>query len=311
MKVEVEFVRELTGHRGAVYSLFQDAEPNLIYSSSGDGFVVEWDLANVDDGIAVAKTGSPIYAACYLAGTGEIIAGTQGGDLYRFSLETKKQTGHRTAGGDYFDLIPFGQKTVLGACGNGFIYQDEAELETFKTLRSAHPTDKSARAITLSPNGKFVATGWSDGKVRVYSADFFSKAGDMPTFEPVAEFVANEPSVFCLLYIPGTNYLISGGRDAQLKVWDTTTYSLVKTIPAHWFTVNHMALSPDKTLFASASRDKTIKIWDAKTFDLLKVIDMRQYPAHTHSVNRLLWTTHQNLLISAGDDKRIKMWRVN
>jgi WD40 repeat protein len=312
MKAEVEFIREFTGHRGSVYSLFQGLRPDLFYSASGDGYVVEWDLQNPGDGKAVAKTGNVIYAATYLPAVNEIIAGTKGGALFRFNPDTKEKTGQGAASADYFDLLPLGSNSVLAACGNGFIYQDALNGTGFFRERFANPTDKSARCLALHPTEPLLATGWSDGRIRVYHAGPFEQIpGEVGQFRELYSFAANEPSVFCRLHMPDGKTLISGGRDAQLKVWDTTDYSLVKTIPAHWFTVNHLVLSPDKTMFASASRDKSIKIWDARTFDLLKVIDLRQYPAHTHSVNKLLWTPYENLLISAGDDKKVKVWRVS
>jgi WD40 repeat protein len=311
MKAEVEFLREFTGHRGAVYALFQGSKPDLIYSASGDGYVVEWDLQSPGDGKAVARTGTVIYAATFHPEAYEIIAGTKGIGLFRFNPDTRKQTGQGSVAGDYFDLLSFDDGSILSACGNGFIYQDALDGDGFLSQRAVNPTDKSARCLALHPTEPLLATGWSDGRIRVYhTGSSQAEPDNLARFRELYSFPANEPSVFCLLFLPDGKTLISGGRDAQLKVWDTTDYSLVKAIPAHWFTVNHLVLSPDQTMFASASRDKSIKIWDAQTFDLLKVIDLRQYPAHTHSVNRLLWIEYDNLLISAGDDKKIKVWRV-
>src|SRR5207253_8626777 len=70
------------------------------------------------------RRSSDLYAATCLPEANEIIAGTKGGELFRFNPDTKEKTGHGAAGGDYFDLLPFGKNSVLGACGNGFIYQD-------------------------------------------------------------------------------------------------------------------------------------------------------------------------------------------
>src|SRR5690606_5922586 len=112
---------------------------------------------------------------------------------------------------------------------------------------------------------------------------------------------AHGNSVFSLCLSPDGKYLLSGSRDAHLKVWDAENkFYLLHTIPAHLFTVNHIAFHPDGKLFASAGRDKHIKIWDAQSFQLLKVIDKEKFQGHVNSVNRLLWLKNSNYLVSAG-----------
>jgi len=65
-------------------------------------------------------------------------------------------------------------------------------------------------------------------------------------------------------YSPDGKFLLTGGRDAHLNIWQTDSYELIKSIPAHNWAIYDIVFNPDTTLFATASRDKTIKIWDAK-----------------------------------------------
>jgi WD40 repeat protein len=103
--------------------------------------------------------------------------------------------------------------------------------------------------------------------------------------------------------------LLSGGRDAMLRVWDVERdFALHSEQPAHWFTVNHIVFSPDGQLFATASRDKTLKIWDATDFRLLKVVDTVRHGGHINSVNRLLWLP--GCLVSCSDDRTAMLWQV-
>ncbi|MCK6695880.1 MAG: hypothetical protein L6Q97_27735, partial [Thermoanaerobaculia bacterium] len=121
---------------------------------------------------------------------------------------------------------------------------------------------------------------------------------------------AHANSVFVVAYTPNHRYLLSGGRDAMLRVWDLeNNLTLVSEQPAHWFTVNHLVFSPDGQFFATASRDKTIKIWDTETFQLLRVLETIRDGGHINSVNRLLWTP--DYLISASDDRSVILWAVD
>lgn len=105
--------------------------------------------------------------------------------------------------------------------------------------------------------------------------------------------------------------MISGSRDAKLKIWDVSAdYQQVEEIAAHLYAINHIAFSPDGTHFATASMDKSIKVWDANEMKLLKVIDKARHTGHGTSVNKLLWTSYNNQLVSASDDRSISVWDV-
>jgi WD40 repeat protein len=103
--------------------------------------------------------------------------------------------------------------------------------------------------------------------------------------------------------------MISGGRDAYLKIWSMDNFSLLQSIPAHNYAIYSISFSPDRKYFATASRDKTVKIWNADTFEVLVRLDKENFEGHKNSVNKVLWMEN-NFLISAGDDRAIIIWEV-
>jgi WD40 repeat protein len=116
--------------------------------------------------------------------------------------------------------------------------------------------------------------------------------------------------VFSLAFSPDEQYLVSGGRDAMLRVWDVNDqFTQLSVQPAHMYTINDLAFSPDGRFLITASRDRTIKCWDAQTFELLKVVDTLRYGSHPRSVNCLYWA--DQLLVSGGDDRQAMIWEIN
>ena len=114
-------------------------------------------------------------------------------------------------------------------------------------------------------------------------------------------------AVFSTQYPPSGDYLVSGSRDAQVKIWDTKSFELIHNIPAHLFAVNSIAFHPLQSYFATASMDKSIKIWGADDFKLYKIISREKgFDGHQLSINKIVWNGDQ--LISTGDDKRIIVW---
>jgi WD40 repeat protein len=129
------------------------------------------------------------------------------------------------------------------------------------------------------------------------------------TFQVKQEWEAHTNSVFTLAYTPDFKILLSGSRDARLKVWDVEAgYLQIQEIVAHMYAINHIVFSPNGKHFVTCSMDKSIKVWDAEEMKLLKVIDKARHAGHGTSVNKLLWSSFSNQLVSASDDRTLSVW---
>lgn len=71
-----------------------------------------------------------------------------------------------------------------------------------------------------------------------------------------------------LIASPDGRYLLSASRDKTIRIWDTTTAKLLKTLDAardggHVNSVNRLLWVPDTPYFVSASDDRTIVVWSS------------------------------------------------
>ncbi|MNV34900.1 WD domain, G-beta repeat [compost metagenome] len=118
--------------------------------------------------------------------------------------------------------------------------------------------------------------------------------------------------ITALQYAPEGDYLISGSRDAQLKVWSLPHYELINSIAAHMFSIYAIAFHPTKPYFATCSQDKGIKLWGSKDFRLYKILSLeKNTPGHFHSINKMIWTEDGRYLISTGDDRQVMIWKMD
>ena len=140
------------------------------------------------------------------------------------------------------------------------------DLANFRPIESLVLSKKNLRSFDFF--GNICAIASSDSNIYILNTLY----NDTNVQKIVLN--AHQPSVFVVRFSPCGKYLLSGGRDAYLRIWELeTNFALYHAIPAHIATINDIQYSPDGKYFATASRDKSIKIWSADAFQLLKVID--------------------------------------
>lgn len=300
-KIDVNKLATLAGHKDCIYTLEPGPEPHLFYSSGGDGMIVQWDLNNLNQAHLFANVEKSVYAINYYAERNALIIGENHEGIHILDLESKIEIGTLKLNDSQIFDIKTVKDRIFIAHGDGMVIV--LDITTLQTVHEFQATEESARCIAINEATAEFAVGYSDNKIRVYS---------LIDWELKHEIDAHKISVFTVQYSPDQRYLLSGSRDAHLKVWDVKNgYSLKESIVAHMFAINHLVYSPDGKHFVTCSMDKSIKVWDAETFQLLKVIDKARHAGHGTSVNKLLWSSHNNLLVSGSDDRSISIWDIN
>lgn len=290
-----------TGHKDCIYGLGKGFAQGTFVTGGADGWVVEWSHQVPGDGQLLVQVNAPVYSFVGIAEEQQLICGTRAGNLHVVDMEQCKEVRNIEAhAAGIFDITRLPQtKQIVTAGGDGAVKIWDNDFLLIAQLKHSA---KSARVIAVHPAKPEMAVGYSDNCIRVF---------DTNTFALVNEIEAHSNSVFALDFSPDGKYLLSGGRDAVLKVWAADNgYAPLQTINAHWYHINAIKYNPAGSLFATVSLDKTLKIWDASTFELLKVIDKPKNDGHTTSVNKVLWVD-DNSLITASDDKTAMLWVIS
>lgn len=300
-RIQINKIKSLAGHQDCVYVLEHSTEDHLVFSSGGDGVIAEWDLRSPDQGRMLAKVESSVYALCHYPERNVLVVGQNFDGLHLIDLEQRKAMASIQLGKAAIFVIKVIDDVLFAGLGNGEIHV--LDIKTLKTLKIIRASEASVRCMAYSKKRGELAVGFSDNYIRIYQ---------LKDLTLKQSFEAHKNSVFSVQFSPDERLLLTGSRDAHLKIWSAIKhYELQETIVAHMYAINHLVFSGDGKHFVTCSMDKAIKVWDATTLKLLKVIDKARHAGHGTSVNRLLWTKYNNLLVSASDDRSISIWDIN
>ena len=171
-----------------------------------------------------------------------------------------------------------------------------------KTIETDH--DAGIDSLALGANGKFLATGDRDGKVKVRDA-----ATTKPERE-IAVCEARRGAVHALAFGKDDAVLYAGCAKWGMPVlngcvaaYDPGTGKELWRTKGTMGGVFALAVSPDGTKLAGACLDTFIRIWDAKTG-----AELSCWKGHADRATGVVWALGGKVLVSSGFDHTVRVW---
>ena len=122
-------------------------------------------------------------------------------------------------------------------------------------------------------------------------------------------------SVDALAFTPNGRWLISGGHDFSVRLWDLSNGRQIRILGKHLREVNTVAVCPDSRCVVSGGNDQVLKLWELPSGRLLHT-----FVGHTAGVECAIFSRDgQQLISGAGDppnfenrkpDFSIRIWDV-
>mmetsp|Transcript_7808 Transcript_7808/g.17830 ORF Transcript_7808/g.17830 Transcript_7808/m.17830 type:complete len:621 (-) Transcript_7808:1319-3181(-) len=118
--------------------------------------------------------------------------------------------------------------------------------------------------VQFSNNGKFLASASKDKTVIIWSVD--------EQFNVYKILKGHQQAVNIVAWNPDDRWLLSGGGDLTIKLWETRTGNLLREFKVHTESVSAIAWLNDEDRFVSGSYDKKLIVWNAKSEEPEKII---------------------------------------
>lgn len=124
---------------------------------------------------------------------------------------------------------------------------------TGERARTITVPDATALALQYSVDGSIIASGWSDGSIRLIEAT---------TGVIVAQLSASTSAVSALAFSPDGSRLASGAHDSSVSVWQVETARPLLQLDGLGNAVQSLAFSPDGAKLIGSSASGERYTWD-------------------------------------------------
>lgn len=194
-------------------------------------------------------------------------------------------------------------KYVATGCNRSAQIFDAHDGRKICELQDTAVADKEGdlyiRSVCFSPDGKLLATGAEDRRIRVW---------DIETRRIRNTFDGHDQDIYSLDFSKNGHVIASGSGDKTVRLWDINTNQQMMVLSIE-DGVTTVAMSPDGRYVAAGSLDKSVRVWECNTGFLAARLEGPQ--GHKDSVYSVAFSPSGRELVSGSLDKTIKMWNLD
>jgi len=165
------------------------------------------------------------------------------------------------------------------------------------TSKGLCQTQKTGMPTCIGFSGEVVLTGWQDGMIRAHEAEHGELLWVIDN--------CHRGGVSSLILSHNSKFIVSGGEQGEVRVWEIRTRDMFLHLKQHTATVTSLQLFADDTRVLSASRDRTIYAWDLHTQSRVMALTQRM-----GGINAIALLPDQYQVLSVGQEKRVGFWDI-
>lgn len=122
-----------------------------------------------------------------------------------------------------------------------------------------------------------MALSGRDGRIAIL------KLKAQPPVVPLRSNTLNE--TWTASFSPDSKLMTTGGDHGQMKLWDTSSRTLLRSFKGNLSLITSVAFSPDGKWLVSGGYDKDVRVWSVDTGDCVKVLN-----GHTQEITCVAWS---------------------
>jgi WD40 repeat protein len=301
------------GHSGVVQAVALSPDNRLAVSGSADGLLKFWEVSTGRliytsyhhlDQKAVAAIGGGNYGGITIspqvtfvdisAKRDRLLSGASDGSVVVSEIKTGRlmRVYHSHAKG--VNAGSFSQDATLAVTGDAGGEIRLWQTATGRTIRKFVINFRSSQitALTLSPNGRLILAGDSEGIIRLI---------DPAAEHPIQILGQHASSVSAAKFSADGGMAVSGSWDGSLKLWGINPRREFKSPNGHKGKVIAAAFHRSGDRFMSCSADGTVKLWNTAS-KILKT-NRINHPADVYAA---AFSSDGRFIITGSRDRTLK-----
>ncbi len=171
---------------------------------------------------------------------------------------------------------------------------DLSDFSVIATAYARKDQDREARPQCLSFSDVLLS-GWTDGRVIAHSPE----TGESLWFVDNAHV----GGVSALALSHNRRFLLTGGEQGDVRLWELRTRELISHLKEHVQRVTTLALFEDDTVVVSGSRDRCLLRWDLRSEKRVFCHMQRM-----GGINSCVLSHDERYTLSLGQERRVTYW---
>ncbi|MCI0535874.1 MAG: hypothetical protein L0Z50_11680, partial [Verrucomicrobiales bacterium] len=242
--------------------------------------------------------------ALALAPSQRLIAAGRYGEIELISADSRQVVRALTGPRGNANAIVFSAdgSSVFGAGGEAGLFGEVREwkvadgtpLRTFEGHRDA------LYALALSPDGKTLATGGYDQKIKLWNVE---------TGKETKTLSGHNGAIYGLAFRPDGKLLASASADRTVKLWDVESGERRDTLSQALKEVYAVAFNRDGKRLFSAGADNRIRLYEVseKAAETTNPLIEARF-AHEGAIIKLVLSADGKALLTSAEDRTVKLW---
>jgi len=263
------------------------------------GSVIRFDTATLQTNEVLTAYGTDNSSVALSPDGTLLVTGDWGGKIHVWETRSQRHLTNLVAGRDPVWRLRFLARGQLLVAHSGSDFGGMWETATWQEKKLRNTGDAVPVAVSAADasfDGRWLATGHSDGRIRLW---------DLATGERAKEFVQHADWVFSLAFSPDGRWLGSIGRDDLILLRDLKGGLETTALRGQNCPPSDLVFSPDsrRLVVSLGSPDQAVGMWDVATSRLVAIL-----PGEGLVFTELTLSPDGNTLVVVNRESQAHFW---